>query len=215
MALTKYNFNSFDVTPVASNAFAFDGDADALATAGAGAMNLISTSTVSSGVSAVSITSGIDSTYHTYIFKFISMHGQTDDRKFQFNLSADGGSNYNVTKTSTSFRSYHNEGDSATVLHYAGGSDLAQGTGVQHLSFDGGADADQTCSGTLHLFNPSNTTFVKHYVAETSTYGESNYMNHCFVGGYGNTTSAINAIQFTFATGNIDSGIIKMYGISK
>ena len=178
-----------------------------------GSMNLISTQTASSSAN-VSFTSGIDSTYKEYVFKFISMHGQTDDRKFQFNLSIDGGANYNVTKTSTSFRSYHNEGDSSVVLHYAGGSDLAQGTGVQHLSFDQGADADQTCSGTLHLFDPSNTTFVKHYIAETSTYGETDYMNHCFVGGYANTTSAINAIQFTFATDNIDSGVIKLYGIS-
>lgn len=179
-----------------------------------GGLNLLATNTITSGVASSSFTSGIDSSYRTYLFKFISVHGQTDDRKFQFNLSTDGGSNYNVTKTSTSFRSYHNESDSSTILHYAGGSDLAQGTGVQHLSFDQGADADQTCSGTLFLFSPSNTTFVKHYIAETPTYSEGDYINHCFVGGYGNTTSAINAIQFTFATGNIDSAIIKMYGIA-
>ena len=202
MALVKYNDNSISAVTAA-------------ASIPSGGLNLIATNTITSGVSSSSFTSNIDSTYNTYIFKFISVHAQTDDRKFQFNLSTDGGSNYNVAKTSTSFRSYHNESDSSTVLHYAGGSDLAQGTGVQHLSFDQGADADQTCSGTLFLFSPSNTTFVKHYMAETSTYGESNYINHCFVGGYGNTTSAINAIQFTFATGNIDSAIIKMYGLSK
>ena len=214
MALSKVNFNSINATPTASKFVTFNSDADGLAAGDVGgALTLISTQTASSSAN-LSFTSGIDSTYKEYVFKFISMHGQTDDRKFQFNLSADGGSNYNVTKTSTSFRSYHNESDSSTVLHYAGGSDLAQGTGVQHLSFDQGADADQTCSGTLHLFDPSNTTFVKHYMAETSTYGESDYMNHCFVSGYGNTTSAINAIQFTFATGNIDSGVIKLYGVS-
>ena len=215
MALTKYNFNSFDVTPVASRGLAFDGDADGLATAASGAMNLITTNTITSGVSSSSFTSNINSTYDTYVFKFINIHGATENILFTFNLSVDGGSNYNVTKTSTFFTARHREDDSAAVLTYQTAADLAQATGYQQIFFDSGIANDDASSGELYLFSPSNTTFVKHFIGRfgSTNVSPQNYDNH--FAGYGNTTSAVNAIDFKFSSGNIDSGVIKMYGISK
>ena len=180
-----------------------------------GALNLISTQTASSSAN-LSFTSGIDSTYKEYIFKFINMHPATDTTHFTFNLSIDGGSNYNVTKTSTANRAYHYENGSAGAIQYAAGSDLAQGTGYQYLAWEISNDADSSISGTLHLFDPSNTTFVKHFLAVSNEVGDGdpNYSNNEYIGGYGNTTSAVNAVDFKFASGNIDSGVIKLYGVN-
>tara|TARA_R100001163_G_C4938536_1_gene111401 strand:+ start:18 stop:623 length:606 start_codon:yes stop_codon:yes gene_type:complete len=178
-----------------------------------GALNLISTQTASSS-STISFTSGIDSTYKIYMFKFISIHPSADDRTFQFNLSADGGSNYNVTKTSSAFKANHDEGDSATNLTYDTGEDLGQSTGFQTLGNGIGGDNDQSISGTLYLFNPSDTTFIKHFIAVAQNNSFNNYTNHFYIAGCGNTTSAINAAQFKFASDNIESGTIKLYGIS-
>ena len=211
MALTKYNYNSFDVTPVASNAFAFDGDADALATAASGAMNLISTSTVSSGVSAVSIASGINSTYNTYMFKFINIHPASAEH-FQFQASTDTGSNYGVTLTSTYFHSTHAEGDGGTAVEYVAGKDLAQSTSFLRLMDSTSTANDESGSGEMFLFSPSSTTFVKHFISRTSQAATG--AKDGYVAGYFNTTSAIDAIQFSMSSGNIDSGVIKMYGVS-
>jgi len=172
---------------------------------------LISEQTASSS-STISFTSGIDSTYKEYVFKFINIHPSEASRP-QFNLSADGGSNYNVTKTTTFFASYHAEsGGSTGGLGYSTGGDLAQGTGVQRLGGDTDADNDTAMSGTLTLFDPSNTTFVKHFLATTQQVSTA-YSQELFLSGYANTTSAINAIQFSQDTGTIQSGTIKMYGV--
>jgi hypothetical protein len=146
------------------------------------------------------------------------MHPATDAVYFQFNLSTDGGSNYNVTKTTTSFEAYHNESDSATNLRYATANDLAQSTSDQRLIdvIPTGAGEDDRCaSGYLHLFNPSSTTYVKHFIAsvQANVAGTSNYSWISNTAGYGNTTSAVNAIIFRASSGNIDAGTIKMYGI--
>ncbi len=178
-----------------------------------GALNLISTQTASSS-STISFTSGIDSTYKEYIFKFYNIHPQTDNKEFQFNLSADSGSNYNVTKTTTTFNAHHNESDSATNLLYDTNADIAQGTGFQLLAGACGNDNDQCINGTLHLFDPSNTTFVKHFISRIAGFHEDDYAFDFFTAGYGNTTSAIDAVQFKFDSGNIDSGVIKLYGVS-
>jgi len=178
-----------------------------------GGLNLISTQTASSS-STISFTSGIDSTYKQYIFKFYDIHPSADDKTFQFNMSADSGSNYNVTKTTTVFKANHDEGDSGANLTYDSGEDLAQGTGFQTLGNGVGGDNDQSLSGTLHLFNPSNTTFVKHFISTIQYYAFNNYTNNWYIAGYGNTTSAVDAVQFKFNSGNIDSGVIKLYGIS-
>ena len=177
-----------------------------------GGLNLISSQTASSS-STIDFTSGIDSTYKEYIFKFYDIHPSADDKTFQFNMSADSGSNYNVTKTTTVFKANHDEGDSATNLTYDTGEDLAQGTGFQTLGNGVGADNDQSLSGTLHLFDPSNTNFVKHFISRSSNYHAADYALDCHVAGYFNTTSAIDAIQFKMSSGNIDSGTIKLYGI--
>jgi hypothetical protein len=178
-----------------------------------GALNLISTQTASSS-STISFTSGIDSTYDEYVFKFYNIHPATDDVEFSFNGSIDGGSNYNVTKTTTFFRAYHDEADSAAALQYDTSDDLAQSTSYQTLGGSVGNDNDQCCSGTLHLFNPSSTTFVKHFTASFNTYINTDFSIQSHIAGYANTTSAVDAVQFKMSSGNIDSGVIKLYGVS-
>ena len=218
MALTKYNYNSFNVTPVASKALAFNSGANGLTTATAGSMVLIKTLTASSS-STLSFVDGasdvvLDNTYPIYLFKFIDIHPSNDSVDFQFNLSIDAGSNYNVTKTTTFFRAYHTEDGTAAELQYQAAEDLAQGTGFQSLADRQDNDNDSSCAGTLHLFNPSSTTFVKHFMSVMDrVFGGSATQANDFMGGYGNTTSAVDAIQFKFSAGNIDSGTIKLYGI--
>jgi hypothetical protein len=132
---------------------------------------------------------------------------------FIFNMSTDGGSNYNVTKTTTVFQSEHDEADTSTALSYNTSHDLAQSTAFQLLANYAGNGNDENTSGTLTLFNPSSTTYVKHFISDSNVYHADDFMQNWKAAGYGNTTSAINAIQFKFASGNIDSGIIKLYGI--
>ena len=178
-----------------------------------GGLNLISTQTASSS-STINFTSGIDSTYKEYIFKFINIHPSADGSQFLFNLSADTGSNYNVTKTTTAFRSFHSEDDSATGLGYYTGGDLAQSTDFQRFADSLGNDNDQSLSGTFTLFNPSSTTFVKHFIANVNYSYDADYSLQYFLAGYGNTTSAVDAIQFKMNSGNIDAGTITLYGIN-
>ena len=178
-----------------------------------GGMTLISTQTASSS-STISFTSGIDSTYDEYVFKFIDIHPATNNVTFQFNLSVDSGSNYNVTKTTTFFNAYHGEGGGGGVLQYKASSDEAQSTSDQIISAPLGNGNDECVSGTLNLFNPSSTTFVKHFISSSAGYNEADYSDNCYIAGYGNTTSAVDAIIFKMSSGNIDSGVIKLYGIS-
>ena len=216
MALSKFEYNSFDVTPVASNAFAFNSTPNGLTTASSGAMNLITTNTISSGVSSSSFTSSIDSTYDTYLFKFIGVHPATQNVDFVFNGSADTGSNYNVTKTSAYFYATHSEADDIASMAYEADRDLAQSTAFQEIASLIGNDNDQSASGELYLFNPSSTTYVKHFIASANSARASSVRSrNQYVAGYFNTTSAIDAIQFKMSSGNIDSGVIKMYGITK
>ena len=180
-------------------------------TTGLGNLVFISRLTASSS-SSLSITSGIDSTYKEYIFFINNMHGSADDTYLTFNLSADGGSNYNVTKTSTAFKAYHEEAGNYSGLRYETSDDLAQSTGYQYIgTMIANAGDDTSLSGYLHLFDPSNTTFVKHFIGTSSQ--NSTYANHITFGGYGNTTSAINAIDFKAISGTLDSGTIDMYGV--
>tara|TARA_R100001460_G_scaffold26041_2_gene52525 strand:+ start:626 stop:1237 length:612 start_codon:yes stop_codon:yes gene_type:complete len=180
-----------------------------------GGLNLISTSTITSSTSAIEITSGLDSTYKEYIFKFINLHPVSDGTSFQFQASTDGGSSYGVNKTSTFFEAEHDEGDSSTALQYNTTFDRgANSTDYITLLSEIGDDADQSGSGTLHLFDPSNTTFVKHYIANTSSSSNANFSRNQFIGGYFNTTSAINALKFEMRTGNIEKAVLKMYGVS-
>ena len=180
-----------------------------------GGMTLISEQTASSSAT-ISFTSGIDSTYDSYVFKFINIHPATDMADFSFNMSTDGGSNYNVAKTTTYFKAQH-QGSSGNYgqIDYITGFDLAQGTGFQRLTEALEADVSSAnMSGYLHLFNPSSDTFVKHFMYTNSEYGNDVFAVNSFVAGYGNTQSPVNSIQFKFDTGNIDNGIIKLYGVS-
>ena len=217
MALTKFNYNSFDVTPVASNAMAFNSGANGLTTM-SGAITLIKTLTASSS-GTLSFVDGssdvvLDNTYKTYFIKFTNCHPSSDGVDFLFNLSADTGSNYNVTKTSTYFYSYTSYAISGLVgIDYNTSFDLAQGTGVQTMTNNIGSDNDQSASGELWLFNPSSTTYVKHFMGHMNSYHGSDQSHCAYFAGYGNTTSAVDAIQFTMQTGNIDAGTFKLYGI--
>ena len=182
-----------------------------------GGLNLISTQTASSSAT-ISFTSGIDSTYKEYIFRFYDIHPASVSQ-FSFQANASSGSGFNETIQSTSFQSFHREDDSSTSLNYRTGDDQAQGTSFQVLTNNVGDDADQSCSGILHIFDPSNTTFVKNFISRIQVYrstgssAEASSVEH-FTAGYFNTTSAIDEIQFKMSSGNIDSGTIKMYGVS-
>ena len=157
----------------------------------------------------------LDNTYKEYVFTFNNMHQATDEASFSFNGSIDSGSNYNVTKTTTFFRAFHTEGDGTANLSYSTGRDLAQSTDFQILAYKSSNANDAGHSGFLHLFNPSSTTFVKHFVANISSIYRSGEPGEyeTFVAGYMNTTSAVDAVQFKMDSGNIDAGDICLYGI--
>ena len=177
-----------------------------------GGLNLISTQTASSS-SSLSFTSGIDSTYKEYIFKFINLHPATDNSKLVFQATTNG-TDFNTTLTSTYFIADHEEDNSSTSFQYLASDDQAQGTSFQRLNESTGADNDESISGMLHLFDPSNTTFVKHYMSRSSQARHSDAAQDFFTAGYCNTTSAITGIRFKFQSGNIDSGTFKLYGVT-
>ena len=154
----------------------------------------------------------LDSTYPIYLFKCINIHPASDNQKFNVNFTTDG-TNWNVTKTTSLFRVQHNEGDGDTSLAYDTGDDTAQGTGDQMLNTEIGADNDQCSSGELWLFNPSSTTFVKQFMSNFNGVMNIDYSNQDIMAGYCNTTSAVTGARFLFASGNIDAGTIKLYGI--
>ena len=202
MALVKYNNNS--LSAITSTGLT------------SGAMTLIKSQTASSS-STISFVHGtsdvvLDSTYPIYLFKCINIHPASDNQKFNVNFTTDG-TNWNVTKTTSLFRAQHDEADTDTSLAYDSGDDIAQGTGDQMLNTEIGADNDQCSSGELWLFNPSSTTFVKHFMSNFNGVMNIDYSNQDIMAGYCNTTSAVTGARFLFASGNIDAGTIKLYGI--
>ena len=185
---------------------------------GLGDLALIKKITASSSAS-ISFVDGassvvLDNTYREYIFFLNNIHPATDATEFQFNMSVDTGSNYNVVKTTTYFRGAHAEGDQTPDFTYVTGRDLAQGTGDQILASTVDADADSATSGYLHLFEPSSTTFVKHFVSATNTVENGAITCNAFISGYANSTSAVDAVIFKMASGNIDAGSISLYGVN-
>jgi len=212
MALSKLAANSFDLT----DNYSFTGTVSG---AGISTQKLFLIKNIDASSSGtVSFVNGassvvLDATSKTYLFKFINIHPQTDQKKFEFNVSIDGGSNYNVAKTSSFFHAYHGEDDSSAALGYETAGDLAQGTGFQSLGQQVGNANDECISGELFLFDPSSTTFVKHFLANTNRASGNAFSVNSFISGYANTTSAVNAVQFKFDSGNIDSGRIALYGI--
>ena len=202
MALVKYNNNS--ISAITSTGLT------------AGAMTLIKEQTASSS-STIDFVDGtsdvvLDNTYPIYLFKLINIHPATDAAEFQVNFR-DGGSNYDATKTTTAFQAIHDEGNTSTSLNYETAEDVAQGTGVQNITVNSGADNDQAGCGEMYLFNPSSTTFVKHFIAGFSNVINNDQAVNSFSAGYFNTTSAIDEIQFKYSSGNIDAGDICLYGI--
>ena len=191
-----------------------------IADAGAFSVNLgsmvhIKTLTASSS-STLSFVHGtadvvLDSTYPIYKFEFINIHPATNNGIFSFQGSTDGGSNYNITMTTTWFYAGLSEGGGGAYLVYGTAADQAQGTGFQRLSAGIHNDNDNNLNGELSIYNPSSTTFVKHFMSRNATKGDEG--NDCYIAGYFNTTSALNAFQFKFNSGNIDAGKIKLYGI--
>jgi hypothetical protein len=184
------------------------------ANASGGTLILLSTQTASSSAT-ISFTTGLDSTYDAYAFHFINVRPATDNTDFLFQGSTNGGSTYATTITSTHFSTYHDEADTGTNLSYSTAGDLAQSTSFQELVQDTGNGADESASGTLQIFNPSSTTYVKHFISNSNDYNSNDYSTEHFVTGYFNTTSAINAIQFKMSSGNIADGIFKLYGLKK
>jgi hypothetical protein len=204
MALVKYNNNSIS-------------DVTALASVPSGAMTLIKTLTASSSAT-LSFVNGssdvvLDGTYPVYKFVFINIHPASANTELTFNMSTDTGSNYNVAKTTTFIQVDHSEGGAGESIQLSTGDDLAQGTGFQNLTDVIDNDNDNSGNGSLLLFSPSSTTFVKQFISRGNGMYNGNYISDCFVAGYGNTTSAIDAVQFKMASGNIDAGTIKLYGI--
>ena len=179
-------------------------------------MALIKTLTASSSAN-LSFVDGsssvvLDNTYPVYLFKYINMHPATNDVEFYFNTSTNSGSDYNTVKTTTVVRASHAESGSGGALSYITGNDEAQSSGAQQIG-QCGNDNDQSISGELYLFNPSSTTFVKHFLCQTNYCDHGDESHFHFYAGYLNTTTAVDAVQFTMSSGNIDSGTIKLYGI--
>ena len=181
-----------------------------------GAMTLIKTLTASSSAN-LSFVHGsssvvLDNTYPIYLFKYINMHPATNDVEFYFNTSTTSGGAYNTVKTTTVVRASHAESGSGGALSYISGNDEAQSSGAQQIG-QSGNDNDQSISGELFLFNPSSTTFVKHFLCQTNYCDHGDESHFHFYAGYLNTTTAVDAVQFTMSSGNIDAGTIKLYGI--
>jgi len=216
MALSKVNYNSMNVTPAASKAIKFNSSNNGLETGDIGGdMVLLDTVTVTNAGNITfdgSLATGFTSDYKEYIFKLIDIHPVTDNVDYLFQVDTSGNTNYNQTITSSSFDAYHNEADDATGVAYNTGMDLAQSTSGQKLFEDQGNDNDQCGCGILHIFDPTNTTFVKHFIARTRNTHHGDYTADEFVAGYINTTTALDKITFYFSSGN-QAGTIKMYGV--
>ena len=221
MALNKLKFNSINVTAAANKALKFNSSANGFETGSAGgAITFIKKLTASSSgdLSFVDGSSDVvlDNTYKEYIFMFKDIHPQTDNVKFQFQGNTSGGSGYNETLITTTFGSGNHESNGFTIFGYEDSADQANGTSFQNLTANSslGNDNDQNLSGFLRLFNPSSTTFVKHFICQTAYTSSSDYQVSDFIAGYFNTTSAIDEIQFKMSSGNVDAGTITLYGIN-
>ena len=178
-----------------------------------GSMTLLSTQTASSS-STISFTSGIDSTYDEYVFKFYDMHPATNDTDLTFQVDTGTNTNYNQTITSTAFQAFHGEDGSNGALGYKDNRDQAQGTAFQPICQDIGNGNDESMSGYLHLFSPSSSTFVKHFIGLGTNVYSGDASVQIYSAGYINTTTALTRVQFKMDSGNIDSGVIKLYGVS-
>jgi len=216
VALTKYNFNSFDLTTAASKGLAFNSSANGFETSTSGSMTLIKTITISSGTSTVQFAHGssdvvFDSTYPVYLFKYINVHGN-NEQELVIDFSDSAGSDYDLLHQTTFFRAAHNEAGSDGNLTYVTTRDMANSGSRPFLTVPIDTENDNSGSGELYVFNPSSTAFATHFISKGNIY-DGEYSQNSYVAGYVNTTAAITAIKFEMDGGNIDSGIFKMYGI--
>lgn len=183
------------------------------ASSSAGVWNLILTQTASSSAT-IDFTSGIDSTYDEYVFKCINIHGSADGEPLTFQVDTGTNTNYNTTVTNTFFRGRHNEADSIASLAYVTTYDQAQGTSFIRCNGGGGTGNDENASMTLHMFDPANSTFVKHYMFKGVNYQDNDGAENLFGAGYFNITTALTRVQFKMGSGTIDAGTISLYGIT-
>ena len=178
------------------------------------AMTLLETNPDSTDVTTIDFTSGIDSTYRLYIFKFININPATDAAELSFQFNVDGGADYDETLTTAGFRGYHWEDESSFGIGDVASYNQAEGTAFQLLTEEQGNEADESLSGEMYLFNPSSTTYVTHFITRTSTYVASGGggVQDDFFAGYVNNTAAVTDVQFKMSSGNFD-GTIKLYGV--
>ena len=179
-----------------------------------GIPTLIDTLTAS-GDATLEDTSSMTSAYDEYMFVCTDLNPDTDDPSidFLFQVNVDGESDYNELITSTGFFAYNAESGGTPALTYKSDIDQAQGTAFQGIANNIGYEADESTAGILHIFSPSNTTYVTHFYSRFQDYAENNYAQDVFVAGYINATGAITDIQFKMTSGNFD-GVIQVYGIS-
>ena len=177
-----------------------------------GNLTLLTTATASSSAT-LDFTSSINSTYDSYLFKFIDIHPATDDTDLTFQADTGTNTNYNQTITSTAFQVFHGEDGNSGAVEYKANRDQAQGTAFQPLCQDIGNGNDESMSGYLHLFSPSSSTFVKHFIGLGTNVYSGDASIQIYSAGYINTTTALTRVQFKMDSGNIDAGVIKMYGV--
>jgi hypothetical protein len=203
-----------NVTPAASKAIKFNSSNNGLETGDiGGSLVLIETQTASSSAN-LSFTSGIDSTYDEYVFKFYDIHPSANAKSLTFQTDTGTNTNYNIACTTSAIKAYHNEGDSETELGYDTQYDAAQSTSFINLAEEIMNNNDSSVSGTLTVFNPSSSTFVKHFISDMQGMRNDVYSWRFMKGGYFNTTTALTRFQFKLNSGNIDAGTIKLYGVS-
>ena len=218
MALSKVDYNSLNVTAAASKALKWNSSADGFETGDiAGALVLLETQTAS-GDGTIDFTDNIDSTYSEYIFTFTDIHPETNRAIFQFQSDTGTNTSYNIAATASYFQSYHKENDGGAAFGYNGTHDDDQSTSFLNLTVQNSNNNDSCASGTLHIFNPSSSVFVKHFISRFNhMYEESGgdeYSWDNYKAGYFNTTTALTRFQFKYSTGDIDAGTFKMYGVT-
>ena len=182
-----------------------------------GSMTHIKTITISSNTTTANFIHGsssvvFNSTYPIYVFKIIYIHPASDNVRCGYNFTTDG-SNFNIAKTTTFFNTFNFENASAEALEYQPSQDLAQGTGLASFAPAVGNANDESASAELTVFNPSSTTFVKHFISRCMGVESRDIAQDNFVGGYANTTSALTGVRFQFFSGDIGAAKIKLYGI--
>jgi len=180
-----------------------------LAFGSAGGLNLISTSTTSSGVSEIDITSGIDNTYTKYLISIMNLHpsntsGQTLRVRF---FTGTGGSQ--AVDTGSNYR------NSMIGFRSDRTSEISHGqSGASYFTAFNQQLGDQSFTSNMFLINPSETTFNKLFHGDFAQVDGSGNIAHGIVACRYMATTAITGLRFYMSSGNIDNAIIKLYGIS-